>query len=40
MFDTIIMGRRGVSRIKRWILGSVSAKLLREVSDETLFLID
>ena len=39
-FDTIIMGRRGVSRIKRWLLGSVSAKLLRHVTDETLFLID
>jgi len=39
-FDTIIMGRRGGTRIKRWLLGSVSAKLLRNVTDETLFLID
>ena len=39
-FDTIIMGRRGVNRIKRWLLGSVSAKLLRNTTDETLFLID
>lgn len=39
-FDTIIMGRRGVSRIKRLLLGSVSAKLLREITDETLFIID
>lgn len=39
-FDTIIMGRRGITGIKRWLLGSVSAKLLRNVTDETLFLID
>ena len=39
-FDAIIMGRRGASRMKRWLPGSVSAKLLRYVSDETLILID
>lgn len=39
-FDAIIMGRRGISRLKRWLLGSVSAGLLRGVTDETLFLID
>jgi 2,4-dienoyl-CoA reductase (NADPH2) len=39
-FDAIIMGRRGISGIKRWLLGSVSAALLRNVTDETLFLID
>jgi nucleotide-binding universal stress UspA family protein len=39
-FDTIVMGRRGAARIKRWLPGSVSAKLLRNTTDETLFLVD
>lgn len=39
-FDTVIMGRRGISRIKQWVLGSVSAGILRGVTRETLFLID
>jgi len=39
-FDAIIMGRRGISRIKRWLLGSVSARMLTALNDETLFLID
>lgn len=39
-FDTIMMGRRGQSRIKKWLLGSVSARLLQRVTDQTLFLID
>jgi 2,4-dienoyl-CoA reductase (NADPH2) len=39
-FDTIIMGRRGISRIKRWVLGSVSAAILGSIAQETLILID
>ena len=39
-FDTIVMGRRGAARIKRWLPGSVSAKLLRNTTNETLFLVD
>ncbi len=37
---TIIMGKRGVSGIKRWLLGSVSAGILRRLTDQALFLVD
>ena len=37
---TIVMGKRGLSRIKRWLLGSVSAGVLRNLSGQSLFLID
>lgn len=39
-YGTVIMGKRGISGIKRWLLGSVSAGVLRSLKDETLFLID
>ena len=39
-FGTIVMGKRGLSMIKRWLLGSVSAGVLRGLTDQTLFLID
>jgi 2,4-dienoyl-CoA reductase (NADPH2) len=39
-YGTIIMGKRGLSGIKRMLLGSVSASLLRGLSNETLFLVD
>lgn len=39
-YGTIIMGKRGLSMIKRRILGSVSAAVLRGLTDQTLFLID
>ena len=39
-YGTIIMGKRGLSRIKRWWLGSVSAGVLRGLSHQSLFLID
>ena len=39
-FGTIIMGKRGLSRIKRWLLGSVSSGVLRRLTDQSLFLID
>ncbi|MBW2066288.1 MAG: hypothetical protein JRJ03_15365 [Deltaproteobacteria bacterium] len=39
-FGTVIMGKRGLSGIKRRLLGSVSAKVLRGLKDQTLFLID
>jgi 2,4-dienoyl-CoA reductase (NADPH2) len=39
-YGTIIMGKRGLSGIKRRLLGSVSASLLRGLSNQTLFLVD
>lgn len=39
-YGTIIMGKRGLSGIKRRLLGSVSASLLHGLSNQTLFLVD
>jgi 2,4-dienoyl-CoA reductase (NADPH2) len=39
-YGTVVMGKRGFSRIKRWLLGSVSAGVLRRLTDQTLYLID
>ncbi len=39
-YGTVIMGKRGLSGIKRWLLGSVSRKVLKELTDQSLFLID
>jgi 2,4-dienoyl-CoA reductase (NADPH2) len=39
-YGTIIMGKRGLSGVKRWVLGSVSAGVLRGLTDQTLFLVD
>lgn len=37
---TIVMGKRGLTGMKRWLLGSVSAGVLRGLTDESIFLID
>jgi 2,4-dienoyl-CoA reductase-like NADH-dependent reductase (Old Yellow Enzyme family) len=37
---TIVMGKRGLTGMKRRLLGSVSAGVLRGLTDETIFLID
>jgi 2,4-dienoyl-CoA reductase (NADPH2) len=39
-FGTVIMGKRGLSGIKKWMLGSVSQGVLNGLHDQTLFLID
>jgi 2,4-dienoyl-CoA reductase (NADPH2) len=39
-YGTIIMGKRGHSGIKRWLLGSVSSAVLRGLTDQTMVLID
>jgi 2,4-dienoyl-CoA reductase-like NADH-dependent reductase (Old Yellow Enzyme family)/nucleotide-binding universal stress UspA family protein len=39
-YGTIIMGKRGYSGIKRWLLGSVSSAVLRGLTDQTMVLID
>jgi nucleotide-binding universal stress UspA family protein len=37
---TIVMGKRGLTGMKRRLLGSVSAGVVRGLIDETIFLID
>ena len=39
-YGTVIMGKRGLAGIKRWLLGSVSSGVLRHLTDQSLFLID
>lgn len=39
-FGTIVMGKRGLSRIKQLLLGSVSSAVLQGLSNQTLLLID
>lgn len=39
-YGTVVMGKRGLSGIKRWLAGSVSAGVFHGLKDETLFLID
>jgi 2,4-dienoyl-CoA reductase (NADPH2) len=39
-FGTIVMGKRGLSRIKHLLLGSVSSAVLQGLTNQTLLLID
>jgi 2,4-dienoyl-CoA reductase-like NADH-dependent reductase (Old Yellow Enzyme family)/nucleotide-binding universal stress UspA family protein len=39
-YGTVVMGKRGHSGIKRWLLGSVSAGVLRGLTEQSLFLVD
>jgi 2,4-dienoyl-CoA reductase (NADPH2) len=39
-YGTVVMGKRGLSGIKRWLLGSVSTKVLEDLTDQSLFLVD
>jgi len=39
-YGTVIMGKRGLVGLKRWLLGSVSSGVLRHLTDQSLFLID
>jgi len=39
-YGTVVMGKRGYSGIKRRLMGSVSAGVLRRLTDQSLFLVD
>ncbi|MEW6668477.1 MAG: universal stress protein [Thermodesulfobacteriota bacterium] len=39
-YGTVIMGKRGISRIKRMLLGSVSSAVLHHLTDQSIVLID
>jgi 2,4-dienoyl-CoA reductase-like NADH-dependent reductase (Old Yellow Enzyme family)/nucleotide-binding universal stress UspA family protein len=39
-YGTIFMGKRGLSGIKRLVLGSVSRAMLRQTDEQSLFLVD
>ena len=39
-YDTIVLGRRGLSGIKQFVLGSVSQKVLNSIKGLTLILVD
>jgi 2,4-dienoyl-CoA reductase (NADPH2) len=39
-YGTLVMGKRGLSRIKQMLLGSVSSAVLQGLTNQTLLLID
>ena len=39
-YGTIVMGKRGLSGIKRWLMGSVSSGVLNNLTDQSVFFID
>jgi len=39
-YDTIVLGRRGLSGIKEFVLGSVSQKVLHSIKGLTIILVD
>ncbi|MCJ8502038.1 hypothetical protein [Desulfatitalea alkaliphila] len=38
-YGTVVMGRRNVTGVRRWLLGSVSAAVMQRISDQNLILV-
>ena len=38
-YDTVVLGRRGVSKKEEYIFGSVSHKLVREVAEISVWVV-
>ncbi len=39
-YDTIVMGKRGLSGVKEYLLGSVSTKVLHSAKDVSVFVVE
>ncbi|GAF89569.1 unnamed protein product, partial [marine sediment metagenome] len=39
-YDTIVLGRRGLSGIKEFVLGSISQKVLHSARDMSVIVVD
>ena len=39
-YDTVIMGRRGLSRVKRFFSGSITAKIMHHAEDCTVWIVE
>ncbi|GBC60589.1 NADH:flavin oxidoreductase [Desulfonema ishimotonii] len=39
-YGTLVMGKRGFTGLKRWLMGSVSAKVMQGLEHQTLFVVD
>lgn len=39
-YGSVIMGKRSLSKIKRWLLGTTSAAVLRGLKDESIFIVE
>jgi nucleotide-binding universal stress UspA family protein len=38
-YDTVVMGRRGLSGIKEFVMGSVSQKVLHSIKDASIVIV-
>ncbi len=40
LYDALVIGRRGLSKVQEWILGSVSQQILEKCSDVPIWIVD
>jgi len=39
-YDTVVLGRRGISGVEKFLFGSISSKVLNAVQDCTVWIVD